>query len=160
MVERCIDIADTKVQFFLELHMTTQLQKRHRDALRGAYEYAKHEGADLTARYLRETMRILDVSLTEDKPVKRVVKKTLSEINTGAWMRPLKPSEPLAAVVGKSPLPRVEIVSKLWYYIKKNKLQDDVNKRMINCDETLKAIFGKDEVSMFEMAGLIGTHVS
>jgi upstream activation factor subunit UAF30 len=58
------------------------------------------------------------------------------------------------------PIPRVEIVSKLWAYIKKHKLQDNVNKRMVNCDEKMKAIFGKAKVSMFEMAGLIGKHTS
>ena len=58
-----------------------------------------------------------------------------------------------------APLPRTEVVSKLWAYIKKNKLQDAVNKRMVNADAKLKEIFGKAQVSMFEMAGLIGKHV-
>ena len=60
---------------------------------------------------------------------------------------------------GSAPLPRTEIVSKLWTYIKKHKLQDNANKRMVNSDEKLKGIFGKSQVSMFEMAGLIGKHV-
>src|ERR1044072_7198096 len=76
-----------------------------------------------------------------------------------AFMKPLTPSPQLAAVVGSSPLPRTEIVSKLWAYIKKNKLQDSVNKRMVNGDAKLKELFGKSQVSMFEMAGLIGKHV-
>jgi upstream activation factor subunit UAF30 len=62
-------------------------------------------------------------------------------------------------VVGAAPLPRTEIVSKLWAYIKKNKLQDQANKRMVNADDKLKVLFGKNQVSMFEMAGLIGKHV-
>jgi chromatin remodeling complex protein RSC6 len=74
-------------------------------------------------------------------------------------MKPLTPSPQLAAVVGNSPMPRTEVVSKLWAYIKKNKLQDSVNKRMVNADAKLKEIFGKAQVSMFEMAGLIGKHV-
>jgi chromatin remodeling complex protein RSC6 len=74
-------------------------------------------------------------------------------------MKPLTPSPQLAAVVGTSPMPRTEVVSKLWAYIKKNKLQDNVNKRMVNADDKLRAIFGKSQVSMFEMAGLIGKHV-
>ncbi len=57
------------------------------------------------------------------------------------------------------PLPRTEIISKLWVYIKANKLQDAANKRMINADAKLKEVFGKPQVSMFEMAGLIGKHV-
>ena len=76
-----------------------------------------------------------------------------------AFMKPLAPSAALAAVVGSAPLPRTEIVSKLWAYIKKNKLQDSANKRMVNSDDKLKGIFGKSQVSMFEMAGLIGKHV-
>jgi chromatin remodeling complex protein RSC6 len=74
-------------------------------------------------------------------------------------MKALTPSAALAAVVGAAPLPRTEVVSKLWAYIKKNKLQDAVNKRMINADAKLKEIFGKMQVSMFEMAGLIGKHL-
>lgn len=75
-------------------------------------------------------------------------------------MKPLTPSPALAAVVGKDPLPRTEIISKLWVYIKANQLQDASNKRMINADAKLKEVFGKPQVSMFEMAGLIGKHVS
>ena len=74
-------------------------------------------------------------------------------------MKALTPSAALAAIVGSNPLPRTEVVSKLWTYIKKNKLQDAVNKRMINADAKLKEIFGKMQVSMFEMAGLIGKHL-
>ncbi len=74
-------------------------------------------------------------------------------------MKPLAPSAALAAVVGDKPLPRTEIVSKLWAYIKAKGLQDKANKRMVNADDKLKAVFGKAQVSMFEMAGLIGKHV-
>ena len=76
-----------------------------------------------------------------------------------AFMKALELSPALAAVVGDKPLPRTEIVSKLWKYIKAKDLQDKLNKRMINADEKLKAVFGKAQVSMFEMAGLIGKHV-
>jgi upstream activation factor subunit UAF30 len=76
-----------------------------------------------------------------------------------AFMKALTLSPALAAVVGDKPLPRTEIVSKLWVYIKAKGLQDKVNKRMINADEKLRAVFGKAQVSMFEMAGLIGKHV-
>ena len=76
-----------------------------------------------------------------------------------AFMKALTLSPALAAVVGDKPLPRTEIVSKLWIYINANGLQDSANKRMINADDKLKAVFGKAQVSMFEMAGLIGKHV-
>lgn len=76
-----------------------------------------------------------------------------------AFMKALTPSAALAAVVGAAPLPRTEIISKLWVYIKANNLQDASDKRMINADAKLKEVFGKPQVSMFEMAGLIGKHV-
>jgi chromatin remodeling complex protein RSC6 len=76
-----------------------------------------------------------------------------------AFMKALTLSPALSAVVGDKPLPRTEIVSKLWTYIKSKGLQDKINKRMINADDKLKAVFGKAQVSMFEMAGLIGKHV-
>ena len=76
-----------------------------------------------------------------------------------AFMKPLTPSPALAAVVGAKPLPRTETISKLWAYTKEHNLQDPANKRMINADAKLKDVFGKPQVSMFEMAGLIGKHV-
>lgn len=76
-----------------------------------------------------------------------------------AFMKALTPSAALAAVVGAAPLPRTEVVSKMWIYIKKHNLQDSVNRRAINADDKLKAVFGKDQVTMFEMAGLIGKHL-
>jgi upstream activation factor subunit UAF30 len=90
-------------------------------------------------------------------PVKKVAAKKRTP--NAAFMKALTPSPQLAAVVGSAPLPRTEVVSKLWAYIKKNKLQDSVNRRMVNADAKLKEIFGKAQVSMFEMAGLIGKHV-
>lgn len=94
-------------------------------------------------------------------PAKTVAVKAPAKKRTvnAAFMKALTPSAALAAIVGATPLPRTEVVSKLWVYIKKNKLQDAVNKRMINADAKLKEIFGKMQVSMFEMAGLIGKHL-
>ncbi len=68
-----------------------------------------------------------------------------------AFMRPVRPSKELAAITGSEPLPRTEVVSKMWTYIKKNKLQNPRNKREILADEKLRPIFGKDRASMFEM---------
>ncbi len=76
-------------------------------------------------------------------------------------MKPLAVSEDLAKVVGKGPLPRSEVVKKLWVYIKKHGLQDAKNKRNINADANLKAVFGgKNTVSMFEMTKLVSKHLS
>ena len=78
-----------------------------------------------------------------------------------AFMKPMKISEALAKVVGSKPLPRTEVTKKLWAYIKKNKLQDTVNKRNINADANLQAVFGgKKKVSMFEMTKLVSKHLS
>lgn len=75
-------------------------------------------------------------------------------------MKPLQPSEALAAVIGNKPVPRTEVVKKLWDYIKKNNLQDKANKRMINSDDALAKIFdNKKQISMFEMNKLIAKHL-
>ena len=76
-----------------------------------------------------------------------------------AFMKAMTPSSALAAVIGDKPLPRTEVTKKVWDYIKKNKLQDAVNKRMINADAKLKEIFKKAQVSMFEMTKLISNHL-
>lgn len=76
-----------------------------------------------------------------------------------AFMKPLTPSAALAEVIGTSPLPRTQVVKKLWAYIKKNGLQDSKNKRNINADAKLKAVFGKGTVSMFEMTKLVSKHL-
>ncbi len=102
-----------------------------------------------------------------DASKKSAVKKPA--LNTGsaakgahrpAFMRPMTPSAALSAIVGASPLPRTEVTKKIWDYIKANGLQDAANKRMINADDKLKAVFdGKSQVSMFEMTKLVNAHL-
>jgi len=83
------------------------------------------------------------------------------EKKISAFMKPLNVSPELAEVVGKGPMPRSEVVKKLWVYIKKNNLQDSKNKRNINADENLKKVFGgKSVVNMFEMTKLVSKHLS
>jgi chromatin remodeling complex protein RSC6 len=77
-----------------------------------------------------------------------------------AFMKPVTPDATLAEIVGSTPIPRTEVTKRLWAYIKKNKLQDQKNKRMINADGPLKAVFGgKASVNMFEMTKLVGKHL-
>ncbi len=81
--------------------------------------------------------------------------------SNSAFMKPMNLSGDLEAVVGKGPMPRSEVVKKLWAYIKKNGLQDSANKRNINADDKLKVVFGgKGTVSMFEMTKLVSKHLS
>ena len=74
-------------------------------------------------------------------------------------MKALTPSPELAAIIGAEPLPRTEANKRLWDYIKQRNLQNPANKRNILCDAALKAVMGKDEVTMFEMTGLVGRHL-
>jgi upstream activation factor subunit UAF30 len=94
------------------------------------------------------------------KVAKKAVKKTKRKASP-ALLKPMTPSATLAAVVGNKPQPRGQITKNLWAYIKKNGLQDKVNRRQINADDKLKAIFGgKSSVSMFEMTKLVSKHIS
>ena len=92
---------------------------------------------------------------------KKVVKKVKKARKPNpAFMKPMKISAELAEVVGAGPMPRSEVVKKLWAYIKKNGLQDSKKRTMINADDNLKAVFGgKKQVSMFEMTKLVSKHL-
>lgn len=106
---------------------------------------------------------------TKATPVKAAAKPTVKKAAeapkavrkpNAAFMKPLTPSAILAAVVGSTPLPRTEVTKKVWEYIKKHNLQNAANKRNIDADEKLKAVFGgKKQVSMFEMTKLISDHL-
>jgi len=101
---------------------------------------------------------------TKAAPVKQAApakKPAAKRTPNAAFMKPMNASTTLAAVIGEKPLPRTEITKKVWDYIKKHSLQDPKNKRMINADDKLKAVFGgKKQVSMFEMTKLISNHLS
>jgi upstream activation factor subunit UAF30 len=80
-------------------------------------------------------------------------------VPNAAFMKPMQPSSDLANVVGSSPMPRTEVTKKLWQYIKRKGLQDSKNRRMINADDNLRPIFGRGQVSMFEMTRLVNKHL-
>ena len=91
---------------------------------------------------------------------KKAAKKAAKRKPNAAFMAALNPSAALAAVVGSKPIPRTQIIKKIWEYIKKNKLQDNKNRRMINADEKLLVLFaGKKQISMFELAKVVNKHV-
>ncbi len=95
------------------------------------------------------------------KAAKKPAKKAASKRKPNpAFMRPMTLSEDLGAIVGSKPMPRTEVTKKLWDYIKKNRLQDSANRRMINADDKLKKVFGgKKQVSMFDMTKLVSKHM-
>lgn len=99
---------------------------------------------------------------TAKKAAKKSAKKSSRKRTpNAAFMRPVTPDMQLSAVVGSSPLPRTELTKKLWGYIKRKGLQDQKNRRMINADDNLRAVFGgKSQVSMFDMTKLVNKHVS
>ena len=91
---------------------------------------------------------------------KKTAGKTKRTANA-AFMKPVQPDATLAEVVGAKPIPRTEVTKRLWAYIKKNGLQDKKNRRMINADTALKAVFGgKSSVNMFEMTKLVNKHLT
>ena len=97
------------------------------------------------------------------KKAKGTKKKTAGKTKrtaNAAFMRPVQPDDAVAAVVGSKPIPRTEVTKRLWAYIKKNGLQDNTNRRMINADASLKIVFGgKSSVNMFEMTKLVNKHL-
>ena len=116
-------------------------------------------GAPIIKPFSQLTVVVRQVE--EDKTEKKAAKKSSAKRKpNAAFMKAMTPSATLAAVIGHVPLPRTEVTKKIWDYIKKNKLQDAVNKRMINADEKLRSVFGgKGKVSMFEMTKLISNHL-
>ncbi|MGA2053618.1 MAG: SWIB/MDM2 domain-containing protein [Opitutales bacterium] len=122
------------------------------DAKRGGRDFSLLNPGKIPAKLL------LPPSETSLLNAHRMAKKS-SKANS-AFMKPVTPDDKLAAVVGSTPLPRTELTKKLWVYIKKNGLQDKKNKRNINADAALKAVFnGKATVSMFEMTKLVSNHL-
>ncbi len=98
--------------------------------------------------------------VAKKSPAKKAAKKKSARKPNAAFMKPLMPVGPLAAVIGSSPLPRTEVTSKIWAYIKKNKLQDSQNRRNINADEKLKPLFGgKSQVSMFDLTKYVSKNL-
>jgi upstream activation factor subunit UAF30 len=94
------------------------------------------------------------------KPAAKAKKPAAKRKPNAAFMKPMNISSTLAAVIGSNPMPRTEVTSKLWGYIKKNNLQDKTNRRMINADDKLREVFGgKRQVSMFEMTKLVSKHL-
>jgi upstream activation factor subunit UAF30 len=103
--------------------------------------------------------KVVKKSAAKKTPAKKVAKKKTARKVSPVMLILLTPSAVLSTVIGSKPLPRPHIIKKIWEYIKKNKLQDKKNRRMINADEKLKPFFGgKNQVSMFDLAKFINKH--
>ena len=110
----------------------------------------------------KATAKKVSVKAAPKATAKKVAapKKKSARKPNAAFMKPLNPSKELAEIVGASALPRTEVMKKVWAYIKKNNLQDAKNRRAINADDKLKAVFGgKKQVTMFEMTKLVSNHL-
>jgi upstream activation factor subunit UAF30 len=108
---------------------------------------------------VKATLKKVVIKTTAKKTVE--TKKKAVRTPNAAFMKPLNPSKELAEIVGATALPRTEVMKKVWAYIKKNNLQDTKNRRAINADDKLKAVFGgKKQVTMFEMTKLVSNHLN
>lgn len=141
------------------------VQKAVQEEMHQAAEARKQEAAAKKAKpaQVKPSAAPASTPATSRAPKKPPVtpKGTAGKKGQSDFMQPLQPSLQLAVIVGSKPMPRTEIVSKIWDYIKKKGLQDKVNKRMVRTDDALKAVFdNKEELSMFELAGLFGKHVT
>jgi chromatin remodeling complex protein RSC6 len=116
----------------------------------------------------KSSKKVAKKKVTKKKVAKKVAKKKVAKKvarpkrqPSPEFMKPLNVSPALAKIVGPGPMPRTEVTKRLWAYIRKNNLQDPVNKRMINADDNLREIFeGRSSVSMFEMTKLVNKHLS
>jgi chromatin remodeling complex protein RSC6 len=115
--------------------------------------------AKKVAKKAKPAKKVAKKVVKKAKATKKVAKVSKPRKPNPAFMRPVTPDSVLAAVVGSSAMPRTEIAKKMWAYIKSHKLQDSKERRNINADEKLQAIFGKKTVNMFEMTKLVSKHV-
>jgi upstream activation factor subunit UAF30 len=126
---------------------------------KAAKKVAKKAPKKVAKKAAKKVVKKAPKKVAKKAAPKKAAKKKSARKPNAAFMAPLTLSDALAKVVGNKPMPRTEIVKKIWVYIKKNGLQDSKNRRMINADANLKPIFVKDQISMFEMAGALNKHV-
>jgi upstream activation factor subunit UAF30 len=131
--------------------MATAKKAAKKTAKKGAKKPAAKKPAKKTAK---------KAPAKKAAPKKAAKKSGAKRKPNAAFMKAMTPTSTLAAVVGSMPLPRTEVTKKIWDYIKKNKLQDSINRRLINADDKLRQVFGgKKQVSMFEMTKLVSNHL-
>ncbi|UCG34139.1 MAG: hypothetical protein JSU68_05795 [Phycisphaerales bacterium] len=132
--------------------------KRKKKAAKGRKKKAKKAGRKAKRKVAKKAKKR---KAPRKKTAKKKTVKRKKRKPNPAFMKALTPSAELAAVVGAKPLPRTQVIKKLWAYIKRNGLQDAKNRRMVNADAKLKPIFrGKKQVSMFQMTALVSKHLT
>jgi chromatin remodeling complex protein RSC6 len=124
-----------------------------------AKKVAKKAPAKKAAAKKSGPVKTIVKSAAKKAPAKKAVAKKAARKPNAAFMKAMTPSPALGAVIGAMAVPRTEVTSKLWAYIKKNNLQDPKAKRFINADDKLKEVFGKPRVDMFEMTRLVQNHL-
>ena len=135
--------------------------KRKKKAAKGRKKKARKAARKGKRKVARKAKKAPRKKATRKKAAKKKTAKRKKRKPNPAFMKALMPSADLAAVVGAKPLPRTQVIKKLWAYIKRNGLQDAKNRRMVNADEKLKPIFGgKSQVSMFQMTALVSKHLN
>ena len=135
--------------------------KRKKKAAKGRKKKARKAARKGKRKVARKAKKAPRKKATRKKAAKKKTAKRKKRKPNPAFMKALTPSADLAAVVGAKPLPRTQVIKKLWAYIKRNGLQDAKNRRMVNADEKLKPIFGgKNQVSMFQMTALVSKHLN
>ena len=124
-----------------------------------AKKAAKKAPAKKVAAKKSGPVKTITKTAAKKAPAKKAVAKKAARKPNAAFMKAMTPSAALGAVIGAMAVPRTEVTSKLWAYIKKNNLQDPAAKRFINADAKLKEVFGKPRVDMFEMTRLVQNHL-
>jgi chromatin remodeling complex protein RSC6 len=135
--------------------------RRKAMAMKKAKKAGKKSGKKASAK---KTAKKTAKKSVKKSPAKKAAKKKTAKKKTArkpnaAFMKPMMPTGPLAAIIGSTPMPRTEVTSQIWKYIKRNNLQDKVNRRMINADDKLRALFGKAQASMFELTKYVSKHL-
>jgi len=134
--------------------------KKRKEASMAKKKVAKKKVAKKPAKKKVVKKKVAKKKVVKKKVAKKKVAKKKRK-PSAAFMKPMQISDALARVIGSKPIPRTEVTKKLWAYIKKNKLQDKINRRNINADDNLRVVFGgKRQVSMFEMTKLVSKHLS
>jgi chromatin remodeling complex protein RSC6 len=156
-----LGLGSTPIHTLAEVTMAAKKKKKKKAKKKAAKRTVKRTAKRATKKKAtKKRSKVAKRTVKKKATKKKAAKKKTKRKPNLAFMKPVQPDAKLAEVVGSKPLPRTELTKKLWVYIKKNKLQDNKDRRMINADAKLKAVFnGKKQVSMFEMTKLVNKHV-